>query len=244
MYEAQHRLVFKATAYLGEVVRFDNSVEQSLVQLSEQFALHAASRRSRLELTTADVLDTLQTTSQLLDEFQLVLQPHTHTRLTALCPGLPRWAGTRKVKPVWILQKQETVSGSGISWAICKSAPRSRQITTPAPHHSVFYRPDALLPPNQQRQSTEGKVLQPDTGSSTRILGGLYGGSYVGLTVGCSSTRLSVCLSRRSTAATAAGGFAAEHPEGRIYRSIAAGCNEEWIVPHAYHSDAFTYNLG
>ena len=34
--------------------------------------------------------------------------------------------------------KQETVSGSGISWAICKFAPRSRQITTPAPHHSVF----------------------------------------------------------------------------------------------------------
>jgi len=27
---------------------------------------------------------------------------------------------------------------------ICKSAPRSRQITTPAPHHSVFYGPDAL----------------------------------------------------------------------------------------------------
>ena len=69
---------------------------------------------------------------------------HTHTRLTALCPGLPGWAGTRKVKPVWILLKQETVSGSGISWAICKSAPCSRQITTPAPHHSVFYRLDAL----------------------------------------------------------------------------------------------------
>ena len=30
------------------------------------------------------------------------------------------------------------MSCSGISWAICKSAPRSRQITTPAPHHSVF----------------------------------------------------------------------------------------------------------
>jgi len=69
---------------------------------------------------------------------------HTHTRLTALFPGLPRWAGTRTVKPIWILLKQETVSGSGISWAICKSAPRSRQITTPASHHSVFYRPDAL----------------------------------------------------------------------------------------------------
>ena len=47
---------------------------------------------------------------------------HTHTRLTALFPGLPRWAGTRTVKPIWILLKQETVSGSGISWAICKSA--------------------------------------------------------------------------------------------------------------------------
>jgi len=69
---------------------------------------------------------------------------HTHTRLMALCLGLPGWVGTRKVKPVWISLKQETVSGSGISWAVYKSAPRSRQITTPAPHHSVFYRPDAL----------------------------------------------------------------------------------------------------
>jgi len=36
------------------------------------------------------------------------------------------------------------VSGSGIRWAICKSAHRSRQITMPATHHSVFYRRDAL----------------------------------------------------------------------------------------------------
>ena len=69
---------------------------------------------------------------------------HTHTRLTALCPGLPGWAGTRKVKPIWILLKRETVSGSGISWDTCKSAPHSRQITIPALQHSVFYRPDAL----------------------------------------------------------------------------------------------------
>ena len=58
---------------------------------------------------------------------------HTHSRLTALFP-----------ESIWILLKQETVSGSGISWAICKSAPYSRQITTPAPHRSVFYGPDAL----------------------------------------------------------------------------------------------------
>jgi len=48
----------------------------------------------------------------------------------------PGSACTRKVKPIWILLKQETASGSGTSWATCKSAPRSRQITTLAPHLS------------------------------------------------------------------------------------------------------------
>ena len=76
-----------------------------------------------------------------------------HTCLTVLCPGLPGWAGTRKVKPIWISPKQETVSGSGIIWAICKSAPRSRQTMTPAPHRSVFTGWITFLPPNQ---STEG----------------------------------------------------------------------------------------
>ena len=76
--------------------------------------------------------------------YQCYTHTHTHTHLSALFPGLPGWAGTRKVRPIWILLKQETVSGSSISWAICKSAPRSRQITTPTPHCSVFYRPDAL----------------------------------------------------------------------------------------------------
>jgi len=41
---------------------------------------------------------------------------------------------------------------SGISWTICKqAAPRSRQITTPTPHHSIL---QAFLTPNQQCQST------------------------------------------------------------------------------------------
>ena len=75
---------------------------------------------------------------------QCAAHTHTHARLTALFPGVPRWAGTRKVKPIWILLKQQPESGSGISWAICKSASYSRQTTTPAPHLSVFYRPDAL----------------------------------------------------------------------------------------------------
>ena len=63
---------------------------------------------------------------------------HTHTHLMALFPGLPGWASTSKVKPIWILLKQETVSGSGISWAICKSASHSRQITMPVPHYSFL----------------------------------------------------------------------------------------------------------
>ena len=49
-------------------------------------------------------------------------QIHTRT-FNGPFPGLPRWAGTRKVKPIWILLKQETVSGNGYSWTICKSAP-------------------------------------------------------------------------------------------------------------------------
>ena len=77
---------------------------------------------------------------------------HMHTRLTAFCPGLPGWASTRKIKPTWILLKQETVSG--ISWAICKCAPCSRQITMAAPHHSFFTGHMSFLLPNQQWQST------------------------------------------------------------------------------------------
>jgi len=42
--------------------------------------------------------------------------------------GPPRSAGTRKVKPIWILLKQETVSGSGI--IIYRNGSREDQATT------------------------------------------------------------------------------------------------------------------
>jgi len=63
----------------------------------------------------------------------------THAR-THTHPFNGPFSGTTRVsgKPIWILLKQEKVSGSGISWAICKSASRSRQITMPVPHHSSF----------------------------------------------------------------------------------------------------------
>ena len=92
---------------------------------------------------------------------------HTHTRLTALFPGLPGWAGTRKVKPIWILLKQETVSGSGISWAVCKSAYRSRQITTPAPHHSVFLQ--AGCPSYHRTNSVKALKAQETTAKNLHV---------------------------------------------------------------------------
>jgi len=58
-----------------------------------------------------------------------------------------------------MLLKQETMSGSGISWAICKSAPRFRQITMPAPTTQFFTGRMPFLMPNQQQQSTEGMLI-------------------------------------------------------------------------------------
>ena len=75
------------------------------------------------------------------DLYPFICFTHTHTRLTALCPGLPGWAGSRKAKTnldFTEARDSEWQWHINISWAICKSAPCSRQITTPAPHHSVF----------------------------------------------------------------------------------------------------------
>ena len=108
--------------------------------VAKKLRLHCLSGKILLsEIEVATVLVLCRRHSVLrLSVCVCLTHTHTHTRLTTIFPGLPRWAGTRKAKPIWILLKQETVSGSGVSWNICKSAPRSRQITTPAPHHSVF----------------------------------------------------------------------------------------------------------
>jgi len=113
----------------------------------KEACLHLAVKMkiSMMDIMQQWLIDVLHTgmkfsVSWMLGESRNCYHTHTHllTHLMALYPGLPRSADTRKVKPVWILLKQETVSCSGISWAICKSAPSSRQVITPAPHHSVF----------------------------------------------------------------------------------------------------------
>ena len=53
---------------------------------------------------------------------------------------------------------------------VCKSyASRSRQLAMPVPHHSVFTGRMLFLPPNQKRQSTEGKVMAIINSKSTRM---------------------------------------------------------------------------
>jgi len=71
------------------------------------------------------------------------------THLMVLCPGLPS-EPVPEGKTNLDLLEQETVSGSGISWALCKSAPHSM----PAPHHSSFYRPD-VFPVSQPSASKQ-----------------------------------------------------------------------------------------
>jgi len=62
---------------------------------------------------------------------------------------------TEKVKTNLDLLEQEIVSGNGICWAICKSAPHPRK---PHQHATTqfFTGQMPFRPPNQQRQSTEG----------------------------------------------------------------------------------------
>jgi len=86
---------------------------------------------------------------------------HTHTHTQTFNSPLSGtiWVSRyQKGKPIWILLKQETVSGSSISWVICKSAPHSREITTQHPTSQFFTGWVPFLPPNQQRQSTEGHL--------------------------------------------------------------------------------------
>jgi len=80
---------------------------------------------------------------------------HTHTHLMTLCPGLPRWAGTTKVKTIWILLKQEWQWHQLGHMHICTSLQTGNHASTS--QLSFFTGRMPFLPPNQQRQSTEGK---------------------------------------------------------------------------------------
>jgi len=91
------------------------------------------------------------------DLLQLQLQPFYALWILSRTTRVSRYQ-KGKTKTNLDFLEQEAVSGSGISWAICKSAPRPRQITTPAVHCSAIYRRMPFLPSNQQCPSTEGNA--------------------------------------------------------------------------------------
>jgi len=66
--------------------------------------------------------------------------------------GITQVSQYQKDKTNLDLLEQEKVRGSGISRAICKSAPCPRQITMPAPTTQFFYRPVVIPVSNQQHQ--------------------------------------------------------------------------------------------
>jgi len=89
---------------------------------------------------------------------------YTHNRSTALLESVGTTRAsryqkgkTRKGKTNLDLLEQELVSGSGICWAICKSAPHPRQ---PRQHPTTQFFTGRMpfLPSNQQRQSSEGHI--------------------------------------------------------------------------------------
>ena len=75
-----------------------------------------------------------QKSHKLSEIFSQLLYTYTHTHPFNSPLSRTTWVS-------WY-QKGKTnlvfTEASGICWTICKSAPRSNQITTPVPHHSVF----------------------------------------------------------------------------------------------------------
>ena len=86
---------------------------------------------------------------------------HTHTRLTALYPGLPGWVGTRKVKT-----NLDFTEARDSEWQwhqlghmqVCTSLQTNNHASTPP--LSFFTGRMPFLPPNQQHQSTDGRWLE------------------------------------------------------------------------------------
>jgi len=101
--------------------------------------------------------------------------------------------------------------GSGISWTICKrSAPRSRQITTPTPHHSVFYGRTLFLTPNQQCQSTKSTVPAQYHFHLCLI-------NFIEYGVGpLSQTKLLCCIEQQEIQLTGSYDFSGSRPQGAI----------------------------
>jgi len=78
-----------------------------------------------------------------LCDWQVLTNTHTHTTIlwpSEICPGSPEWATTRTNLDFTEARDNEWQWHQLGHMQICTSP----QLTTPTPHLSVFYRPDAL----------------------------------------------------------------------------------------------------
>ena len=92
----------------------------------------------------------------------------TNTHLTVSFAGHLGKSASERLNQSGFLLEQEWGSSS-VTWTICKSsAPHSRQITTPALHHSIFYRLDAFPDdqPTASKHCREFQALTPTMGRS------------------------------------------------------------------------------
>ena len=91
----------------------------------------------------------------------IALTENYYTRLTALCPGLTRWAGTRRE----IKTNLDFTEARDSEWQwhqlghmqVCTSLQTDNHASTPP--LSFFTGRMPFLPPNQQRQSTDRNCL-------------------------------------------------------------------------------------
>jgi len=84
----------------------------------------------------------------------IFLQQQHNTCLTALCPGLPGWAGTTKVKPI---KRQLVAVASAGPYASLHLA--LDRYLHQHPTTQFFRGRMPFLPPIQQCRSTEGKLI-------------------------------------------------------------------------------------
>ena len=85
-----------------------------------------------------------------------------------LCSGQPGWASTRGVKPIWIYwsKRQRVTVASAAPDVNCTLPQTDNHASTPPLSYVTGRMP--FLPPNQQRQSTEG-IHQNTKGNKNKI---------------------------------------------------------------------------
>ena len=98
--------------------------------------------------------------SQGSGSFELLLLLHRLNGLFSRTALVSRYQKGKTSMDLNETRDDRVLGYSGIRWTICRqSAPRSRQIATPTPHHSNFTGRIFFLTPNQHCQRTEGNPV-------------------------------------------------------------------------------------